>query len=143
VSEKWSPLGEAFDLIAATPVIEARAQERLPYLSRYLDITDAVKLETEDAMSCAGLSGALQFEGRQKERAKDSSIPTEWFEARARRWIYTPRGVEPDSNQLWFAPLHQEQDKNFDIVANFAAQALIEPERWFKVRVTASAGGRI
>lgn len=108
MSEKWSPLGEAFELIAATPVIEARAQERLPYLCRYFDITDAVKLETEDAMSCAGQSGSLEFEGQQNERAKDLSIPKEWFEARARRWIYTPRGVEPDSNQLWLAPLHQE-----------------------------------
>jgi len=135
-SREWISLGEAFDLIVTTPVIKARAKERLPYLTRDFDISDAINLETEDAMSESGLDGGMQFRGMKAKHAKALiPIPTEWFEARARRWIRTPRGIDPDSNELWFAPLHQEQDKNFDLAANFADQGHVKPQRWFKVEV--------
>ncbi|HWM83568.1 MAG TPA: hypothetical protein VNQ56_16025 [Pseudolabrys sp.] len=135
-SREWMPLGEAFALIATTPVIRARAEERLVDLTRHFDITDAINLEAEDAMSEAGLNGGIQFRGQKAKHAKAPiPVPTEWFGARARRWIRTPRGIDSDSNELWLAPLHQEQDKNFDLAANFAAQKPVKPQRWFKVQV--------
>jgi hypothetical protein len=133
---EWMPLGEAFDLIAAAPVIKARADERLLDLPRQFDITDAINLETEDAISEAGLDGGMQFRGFKAKHAKTHiPVPQEWFGARARRWVRTPRGVDPDNNELWLAPLHQEQDKNFAMAANFAAQKHVKPQRWFKVQV--------
>jgi hypothetical protein len=135
-NREWIPLGEVFDLIAAAPVIKARAEERLPYLTRDFYIFDAINLETEDAMSQAGLDGGMQFRGMKAERAKALiPVPMEWFGAQARRWVRTPRGIDPDNNELWFAPLHQEQGKNFDLAANFSAQGQVKPQRWFKVQV--------
>jgi hypothetical protein len=133
---EWIPLGEAFDLIAAAPVIKARADERLVDLPRHFDITDAINLETEDAVSEAGLDGGMQFRGLKAKHAKaHTPVPPEWFGARARRWVRTPRGVDPDNDELWLAPLHQEQDKDFVLAANFAAQKHVKPQRWFKVQV--------
>jgi hypothetical protein len=42
--QEWISLGEAFDLIVATPVIKKRAEERLPYLTRDFSISDAINL---------------------------------------------------------------------------------------------------
>lgn len=131
---EWIPLGEAFDLIALTPVIKTRADERV--LARRSKITDMINLETEDAMSEAGLNGGLQFRGLKAKHAKALiPVPSEWFGVRARRWVRTPRGVDPDGNELWFAPLHQEQDNSFVVAASFAAQNGVKPQRWFKVQV--------
>ena len=68
-SREWISLGEAFDLIVTTPVIKARAKERLPYLTRDFDISDAINLETEDAMSESGLDGGMQFRGMKAKHA--------------------------------------------------------------------------
>jgi hypothetical protein len=131
---EWILLGEAFDLIALTPAIKTRAAERV--LARRSKIADVINLETEDAMSEAGLNGGLQFRGLKAKHAKALiPVPPEWFGVRARRWVRTPRGVDPDDNELWFAPLHQEQDNSFVVAASFAAQNGVKPQRWFKVQV--------
>ncbi|WP_139372924.1 hypothetical protein [Nitrobacter vulgaris] len=127
-------MGEAFDLIALTPKIKLRADERV--FARRSEIDDVINLETEDAMSEAGLNGRLEFRGLKAKHGKALiPVPPEWFGVRARRWVRTPRGIDPDSNELWFAPLHQEQDNSFVVAASFAAQNGVHPQRWFKVQV--------
>lgn len=87
-------------------------------------------------MSESGLDGRLQFRGRKAKHAKEIiPVSTDWFGAQAARWVKIPRGIDPDSNELWFAPLHQEQDKKFDLSASFAAQKHVKPQTWFKVQV--------
>jgi hypothetical protein len=154
---EWIPLREAFDLVAATPEIETRARAWLEdypkgwdinaagvqrWLAAFVEnwtIADAINLVTEEAISEGGRTAALRFRGLRGETENErSSVPAEWFEERRSGCVSLRRGVDPDSDTLTFAPLHQVQDDDFVSAVDFQVDDREPAPCWRDVLVESS-----
>ncbi|MBR0790091.1 hypothetical protein JQ631_13520 [Bradyrhizobium manausense] len=127
-------MSDAFDLVAGTSLMELRAKTILLQLPSAWSLSDAIGLVTEEGMSEAARVGHLQFSGLRTESAKAHDlVPTTWFEARAGKTVVAPRGFDTDHDMLCFTPLHQVQDEDFDLAADFEIKDRAKPSRWYDV----------
>lgn len=133
-------LDEAFHLIGDAEGTKIKAKIKLIQLPTCYSLYDVINLVTEEAMSEAGRTGALQFSGRKSEYAtKESCVPSAWFEARGGSSITSPRGVDPDRDMLRFSPLHDPLHDDFDEALTFEVQGREAIPCWFNVTVQAKS----